>query len=232
MEYQLSSTSTAPLVEISLKNGEEIQIESGAMVYHNKDIKLEGRMNSNGKTGIGGIISALGRSLTSGESIFITKVKSVGPNGQITLAPATLGSVKVLNIGEEQWYLNTTSFLASENGIEYVMERQKLDGALFGGTGGFFVMKTRGAGKILVSGYGDITEVILDGSEEVIVDNYHVLAWSENLNYSIEVASGFLGVKTGEGLVNRFRGQGKILIQSRNIEALAQTIIPFLPNKD
>ena len=35
MEYQLSSTSMAPLVEISLDNNEEIQIESGAMVYHN-----------------------------------------------------------------------------------------------------------------------------------------------------------------------------------------------------
>ena len=49
MEYQLSSTSMAPLVEISLNNNEEIQIESGAMVYHNAAVKLEGKMNSNGK---------------------------------------------------------------------------------------------------------------------------------------------------------------------------------------
>lgn len=43
MEYQLSSTSMAPLVEISLDNNEEIQIESGAMVYHNAAVKLEGK---------------------------------------------------------------------------------------------------------------------------------------------------------------------------------------------
>ena len=59
MEYQLSSTSMAPLVEISLDNNEEIQIESGAMVYHNAAVKLEGKMNSNGKGGLGGALKLL-----------------------------------------------------------------------------------------------------------------------------------------------------------------------------
>jgi uncharacterized protein (AIM24 family) len=111
------------------------------------------------------------------------------------------------------------------------MERQKLDGALFGGTGGLFVMKTQGSGKMLISGYGDIVEIDLDGTEDFVVDNQHVLAWTESLSYSIEVASGTFGFKTGEGLVNKFRGKGKILIQSRNVEALAQSIIPFIPSK-
>ena len=47
----------------------------------------------------------------------------------------------------------------------------------------------------------------------------------------VTVASGTFGFKTGEGLVNKFRGKGKILIQSRNVEALAQSIIPFIPSK-
>ena len=61
MEYQLSSTSMAPLVEISLDNNEEIQIESGSMVYHNASVKLEGKMNNNGKGGLGGALAVLGR---------------------------------------------------------------------------------------------------------------------------------------------------------------------------
>ena len=231
MEYQLSSTSTAPLVEIDLASNEEIQIESGAMVYHNSSIKLEGRMNSNGKSGLGGALKALGRSMTSGESFFVTKVKAIGPQAKITLAPATPGSVKELLVGTEQWYLNTNAFLASDGDVYYTLERQKLSGALLGGTGGLFVMKTQGTGKMLVSGYGDIVEIELDGTEEFTVDNHHVLAWSENLTYSVEVASGTFGFKTGEGLVNKFRGQGKLLIQSRNIEALAQALLPFLPSK-
>jgi uncharacterized protein (TIGR00266 family) len=232
MEYQLSSTSMAPLVEISLDNNEEIQIESGSMVYHNAAVKLEGKMNSNGKGGLGGALSALGRSITSGESFFITKASAIGENGKISLAPASLGSIKEIFVGPEQWKLNTGAFLASEDGVHYVMERQKLSGALFGGTGGFFVMKTQGRGTMLISGYGDIVEIALDGTEDFVVDNQHVLAWTDSLSYSINVASGLFGFTTGEGLVNTFRGKGRIMIQSRNVEALAQLIIPYLPRNN
>lgn len=55
----------------------------------------------------------------------------------------------------------------------------------------------------------DIVEIALDGTEDFVVDNQHVLAWTESLSYSIEVASGTFGFKTGEGLVNKFRGKGK-----------------------
>ncbi len=219
----------ATLVEVSLDNNEEIQIESGSMVYHNAAVKLEGKMNSNGKGGLGGALAALGRSITSGESFFITKASAIGANGKIALAPASLGSIKEILVGQEQWRLNTGAFLVSEEGVHYVMERQKLGGALFGGTGGLFVMKTQGYGKMLISGYGDIIEIALDGTEDFVVDNQHVLAWTESLSYSINVASGAIGFKTGEGFVNTFRGKGTILIQSRNVEALAQLIIPYIP---
>lgn len=232
MEYQRSSTSMAPLVEISLDNNEEIQIESGSMVYHNASVKLEGKMNSNGKGGLGGALAALGRSITSGESFFITKASAIGENGIISLAPASLGSIKEIFVGQEQWNLNTGAFLASEDGVHYVIERQKLSGALFGGTGGLFVMKTQGYGTMLISGYGDIVEIALDGTEDFVVDNQHVLAWTDSLSYSIRVASGLFGFTTGEGLVNTFRGKGKIMIQSRNVQALAQLIIPYLPRNN
>ena len=120
MEYQLSSTSMAPLVEISLDNNEEIQIESGAMVYHNAAVKLEGKMNSNGKGGLGDALKALGRSITSGESFFITKASAIGANGKISLAPASLGSIKEILVGKEQWNLNTGAFLVSEGGVHYI----------------------------------------------------------------------------------------------------------------
>ena len=61
MEYQLSSTSMAPLVAISLDNNEEIQIESGAKVYHNAAVKIEGKMKVNGKVGHVGDLKTLVR---------------------------------------------------------------------------------------------------------------------------------------------------------------------------
>ena len=98
MEYQLSSTSMAPLVEISLDNNEEIQIESGAMVYHNAAVKLEGKMNSNGKGGLGGALKALGRSITSGESFFITKASAIGVKNSGILTQGHSSLVRVVSI--------------------------------------------------------------------------------------------------------------------------------------
>ena len=109
------------------------------------------------------------------------------------------------------------------------MQRQKLEGALLGGTGGLFVMETSGEGLMLINGYGDLVEITMDGSQDFVVDNEHVLAWSKSLDYHIEFASGTFGFKTGEGVVNHFSGQGKIIIQSRNIEAFANLIAPFIP---
>ncbi|MFT8615981.1 MAG: TIGR00266 family protein, partial [Lentilactobacillus hilgardii] len=37
--------------------------------------------------------------------------------------------------------------------------------------------------------------------------------------------------KTGEGLVNNFKGTGTVLIQTRSIEVLANLLMPFLPDR-
>lgn len=228
MKYQLTSQSVFPLVEVQLKKDEAIKLESGAMVYHNGQISLEGHMNANGKKGIGGALRAVGRSVTSGESFFITTATGLSDNALIAIAPGTPGTIRELAIGQEQWRLNTGAYLASDGTVQYNMARQKISGALFGGTGGLFVMETTGSGTMLISGYGDIMEITLTGDQPLVVDNHHVLAWSTSLDYRIEVASGTLGFKTGEGLVNTFNGSGTVLIQSRNVEALAGLLDPYI----
>lgn len=228
MKYSITKDSVFPLVEVDLNLGESIQLESGSMVYHNGEVTLEGKMNSNGQGGFGGAIRALGRSMSSGESFFITKATGQTNTAVIALAPSTPGSIQMLNVGEEHWRLNTGSFLACDSSVTYNMKRQKLSGAIFGGTGGFFVMETAGSGALLITSYGDIQEIHLDGTKPFIVDNQHVVAWSESLDYSIKVASGIFGFKTGEGLVNEFHGVGTIMIQTRNIEGLAGLISPFI----
>lgn len=228
MQYRLTSQSVFPLVEVTLSKGEALQLESGAMVYHNGQISLEGHMNANGKKGIGGALRALGRSVTSGESFFITTATGLADNALIAIAPGTSGTIRELAIGSEQWRLNTGAYLAAESSVQYEMVRQSISGALLGGTGGLFVMETKGSGRMLISGYGDIVEVTLDGNQPLVVDNHHVLAWSASLDYQIQVASGTFGFKTGEGLVNSFSGKGTVLIQSRNVEALAGLLDPYI----
>ncbi|WP_390405297.1 TIGR00266 family protein [Lacticaseibacillus jixiensis] len=232
MQYQLKGSTTFPIVVIALDQGDAVQIESGAMIYHNGAVDLQGKMNSNGRRGLGGLLSAAARSMTSGESFFITTAIGQAAGGELGIAPGNPGAIKALQVdSQHQYLLNTGAYLAGDASTSYQMISQKVGGALFGGTGGFFVMQTTGVGTILVSAYGDMLPVDLDGSHEYVVDNAHVVAWEDTLDYRIEAASGVFGFTTGEGLVNRFSGQGRIYIQTRNVEALAKLIVPFVPTK-
>lgn len=90
-------------------------------------------------------------------------------------------------------------------------------------------METTGEGDLFVSAFGDLIELEVTPDRPITIDNEHVVAWDSSLNYSIEVASGTFGFTSGEGLVNRFTGYGKVLIQTRNIHSLADALRPYLP---
>jgi len=230
MNYTMTNSTAFPLVEVTLAQGEVIQIENGCMVYHNGEIALEGKMNSSGG-GLGGLVKALGRSIVSGESMFITHAKGLRDGAKIALAPGTPGAIREIELGATQWRIRDQAFFACDAGVTYNIKRQSVGKALFGGTGGFFIMETQGSGKMLLSSYGDILELTLDGSRPFVIDNTHVVAWTTTLNYEIKVASGTFGFTTGEGLVNEFHGAGSVLIQTRNVDSLAALLKPYFPNR-
>lgn len=92
MKYELSGGNTCPLATVTLDKGESIKVENGAMVYM-KDVTIvtiAGKMNPI-KKGLGGLLGAIGRSLTSGESMFITQATGDADGGQIGVAPTIPG---------------------------------------------------------------------------------------------------------------------------------------------
>lgn len=229
MRFNIFGDTDNPLVDVNLQRGEKIKIESGCMAYM-QNINLEGELNSNGERGIGGFFKALGRSLVSGEGLFITTAEGTNENGRIGIAPAVPGVIRKLEVGERQYRLNTGSFLACDDTISYYMKKQEgLGKILFGGTGGIFVMETSGYGDLLINAFGDMVELEVTEDAPLLIDNEHVVAWDTNLDYEIRPASGVIGFKTGEGLVNEFHGEGKVLVQTRNVHNLANSLIPYLP---
>jgi uncharacterized protein (AIM24 family) len=67
----------------------------------------------------------------------------------------------------------------------------------------------------------------------VIIDNAHLVAWPEQMKYTIEkAASGWVSsIVSGEGFVRRFRGPGRVLIQTRNPGGFGQWMRRFIPSK-
>lgn len=228
MKYQIKGDSDCPIVEIGLGRDEKVRIERGSMAYMS-NVTIEGKMNKN-KKGLSGALGALGRALVSGESFFVTEAIGVATDGVLGIAPSIPGKIVCLEVEPGHHYcLNDGAFLACDEGVTYEMKKQSLGRALLGGTGGFFVMHTAGRGNLLINAYGDIQEIEVTDEHPISIDNEHVVAWEDTLNYELKIASGTFGFTTGEGIVNEFHGNGKVYIQSRNIRSLASAIIPYLP---
>lgn len=223
MKINQTNSTSASLIEFQLEKGQSIRLERGSMVYKDTSIKLEGKIN-------GGLFSAVGKAFLGGESFF-TSIATAESAGKIAIAPKGFGNIKILSVSsEKQWYINDGSFLACNISVDYISIRQKrVLNSLFGGTGGFFILKSKGEGELLINGFGDLIEIELDGDKSFQIDNGHVVCWEETLDYKIEVASGLFGFKTGEGLVNTFSGKGKVIIQTRNIQSFVDVLIDYIP---
>ncbi|HES8184994.1 TPA: TIGR00266 family protein [Streptococcus pyogenes] len=227
MRFTIDQNMQFPLVEIDLEHGGSVYLQQGSMVYHTENVTLNTKLNGKG-SGLGKLVGAIGRSMVSGESMFITQAMSNG-DGKLALAPNIPGQIVALELGEKQYRLNDGAFLALDGSAQYKMERQNIGKAFFGGQGGLFVMTTEGLGTLLANSFGSIKKITLDGGT-MTIDNAHVVAWSRELDYDIHLENGFMqSIGTGEGVVNTFRGHGEIYIQSLNLEQFAGTLKRYLP---
>ena len=228
MRFSMDSNMQFPLVELSLNQGETVFIQRGSMVYHTPNVTLNTQLNASG-SGLGRFVKAVGRSMVSGESTFITQAVAQSDNGYLALAPDAPGQVIPLQLGEKQYRLNDGAFLALDGTAYYTMERQSVGKALFGGQGGFFVMTTQGQGTLLANAFGSIKKLELH-NQEVTMDNAHVVAWSQSLNYHVHLENGFWqSIGTGEGVVNTFQGTGEVYVQSLNLQTFAGSLSKFIP---
>ena len=213
-----------PFLHVSMKQGETIYCESDAMVMMETALDLKGKMT-------GGLGSAIMRRFANGESFFQQHIEAVRGSGDCLLSPTLPGAIEVVDVGARQYLLNDGAFVAATSGTEMKVRTQSIGNALFAQSGGFFVMETAGTGQVVVSGFGSMFQLDVEPGKDVVIDNSHVVCWDNSLKYEISVttgggnSSGSLGgilgnlvnsVTSGEGLVLRFSGHGKVYICSRN----------------
>lgn len=219
MEYNILKQGNNAILEVKLNANESLKSESGAMVTKTPNINVDGKME-------GGLLSGLGRKLLTGETFFMQHLKCESGVGKTRLAPTYYGEIKELDISENNTFLiQKDGFLASEETVNVNTKMQNLSKGLFSGEG-FFIMEVKGEGKLFISSRGAIQEIILENNEEIIIDNQHLVAWNSEMEYNIEKASKSIlnSVKSGEYLVTRFKGPGKIYIQTRNKSAILKDI--------
>ena len=224
LKYEILYPEAFPVVRINLRRGEKIKAESDAMIAMSPTVDVEGKME-------GGILSGLARKFLSGESMFFQELAANRGDGEILIGHAQPGGILDLELdGSYGLRIQKNGFLASTEGIQVDTHVQNLAKGFLSGEG-FFILNATGRGTIFVSSYGVIHPINLEQGEEIIIDNGHLVAWPDYMDYKIEKASGgwISSFTSGEMLVCRFRGPGIVLIQTRNPDAFKGWIQSMLP---
>lgn len=220
MQFRIDGNPDQAELTVALQPDEKVRCEAGAMsrMAEHLDMRIT--------TG-GGFLKGLLRSVAGGESL-VQGEFSAPQGGWITLAPRAPGTILHQRLEQRPLWLAAGAYLASSTDVRLRTRWGGLRG-LFGGAG-LFVLQAEGPGDVFVSATGTVVERELTSSDgELIVDTGHVVAWEDSVEYRI---TGMGGIKStlfsGEGLVTRFSGQGKVWLQSRTLGEFAGWIRPYL----
>ncbi|MGA1132136.1 MAG: TIGR00266 family protein [Prochlorotrichaceae cyanobacterium] len=224
--YEIQHSPAYASLVLQLHAGETVLVESGAMAAIDSGITMQSKMK-------GGLMKGLGR-MISGESLFISEFTASDRAGQLYISPAVPGDIYhyVLE-GSKALIIQSAGFIASSPTVNLDTQFQGLKGFFSGES--IFMLKASGQGDLWFSSFGGILEIPVDG--DYVVDTGYIVAFEDTLNYQVEMIGGlsFKSFKTGllggEGLVCRFRGTGKVWIQTRQLFNLINFINPFRPVK-
>ena len=217
MQIDLEGNPDFGEARVQMDSGERFRAASGAMNWMEGDIELKARL-------LGGVATSLARRVLGGTSLFITEYTS-GGDSRLALSHAMAGTLVRTPVTREGLLIAGGAFTGCTDGVQL---KTRFGGfkAFFSGKGAFFI-EAAGAGEVIFGAYGALVEKELDG--ELVVDNGHVLAWEHTLDWKLGTTGGFKNTFfSGEGLVMRFSGRGKIWLQTRHLAGTAGWISPFL----
>ena len=214
MEYEILTKPSYALVECQLDSGEQIIGDSGAMSW------MEGEIATQTSTR-GGILSGLKRAVLSGESFFQNTYTAGGAGGTVGFAPGIAGDTVAHELDGEL-FLQKGAYLAS---VPSVKVDAKFDGLRGFFNAGLFILRCTGQGLMFFHSYGDIQEVDVDG--EYLVDNGYAVAWEPTLQYRLTRARKIRSFLFGDQILLRFSGRGRVWVQSRSAQSLANFCHPF-----
>lgn len=189
-------------------NGSPWTVQAGAMQWTAGNVTVS--------SGIKGVGDFLGKAIASK----VTKESAAKPeysgSGLLMLEP-TFKHILLVNVGDwDSMVLEDGLFLACDSRIKQsVTARSTLSSAALGNEGLFNLCLT-GKGIAVLESPVPMEELIefeLE-NDEVRIDGNMAIAWSNSLKFTVEKSSKTLlgSAISGEGLVNVFRGTGRLLM--------------------
>ena len=188
-------------------NGNGYTVQAGAMQWISGNVQM-----STGVKGVGNFLGKMVSGAVTGESA----VKPVYEGyGQVMLEP-TYRHILLTDIAS--WggsvVLDDGLFLACDNTVQQkVVARSNVSSAVFGREG-LFNLSLNGQGVAALESIVPMEELIEINLENDVmkIDGNMAIAWSGSLEFTVEKSGKSLlgSAVSGEGLVNVYRGTGKI----------------------
>jgi uncharacterized protein (TIGR00266 family) len=224
MDYEFTHRPSYTHLIVRLQQGEWIKAEPGAMVGHSTTVSMETESSGDGLLG-----SA--KSMLGGESAFVNQFTAEGGPGQVTLAPPSPGDVMSHELQGETLYSTDGAFLAGTEGITIDSELGGIKSVI--GEAGLTPLALKGTGTAFIDAYGGLERIDLEPGESYILDNEHLIAWDDTIDYSTQSVSGLKSkMLGGEGLVFEFTGPGTAWYQTRDLSAFASFLSPHISAGD
>ena len=207
-EYFMTQMGVKKKQVIAVLNNQSIKTQAGAMQY------TVGQLQS--ETGVKGVGDLLGKAVKGA----VTKESAVKPiyngAGMIVLEP-TYKHIILVDVAE--WPTGITLddglFLACDNSVEHKITARKNLSSVIGGEG-LFNLSLQGEGiAVLESNVPEEELVTIELQNDTLkVDGNMAICWSSGLEFTVERSSKTLigSAVNGEGLVNVYRGTGKVLL--------------------
>jgi uncharacterized protein (TIGR00266 family) len=163
-------------------------------------------------------LGSLGLSIIGGQSFWVNDYTATNTSGEVGFVSAPVGDIEMLEVKPNQGYIiQKSAYIASTQGIDLDVKWEGFTKGLFGQ--GLFMLKVTGNGQLFINTFGAIDTHTLKQGQTLIVDNFHLVAFSDTCSYKV---TKFGGLKEtllgGEGLVTQITGPGDVHIQTKNIK--------------
>ena len=215
-EHVIEGRPDFAFLTVQVPANQTLKVEASAMATMDTNLKM--------KTKMGG---GLARLLT-GESLFVNEFTAENLPGSIGIAPGAPGDLEHVYLDGNTIFLQSSGFVASSLGVNLESQWQGVKGFFSGA--GLFLIRCTGKGDLWFNTFGAM--FCLNVSGTYVVDTGHIVAFTEGLEYEIGRIGGYKSLFfSGEGLVCRFRGQGKVWIQTRKLGPFAHWAQAFRPVK-
>ena len=225
MKFEVKYKPAYAMLVTSLDQGETITAESGAMTYMTPNIEVHTRKREKS------LLGSLGLRLIGGQSFWVNDYTAQNGSGEAAFAAAPVGDIKQLDIAPGSGYIiQKSAYIASTQGVDLDVKWEGFTKGLFGQ--GLFMLKALGSGQMFINTFGAIDTHTLQSGQTLIVDNFHLVGFSDSCSYKVTKIGGLKEtLLSGEGLVTQITGPGEVHLQTKNLQEFTEWLWTLLEPK-